>query len=262
MNSADPTSTDPTGQLSDFDRQKLASSTSLVSSATGTSSDTAALKMRAPSRCTGTPAAWAASDTARVSSGVKTPPLQRLWVFSRQTIAVLGKWGLPVGRMAPATSAGSMRPWSSLSTRRVCTPASAACPAPSFQNICAWLPIMISSPGLHQARVAIRLLIVPLAVSSPASWPSSAAARSCNSLMDGSSPNTSSPTSASAIARRIWSVGWVTVSLRKSITGAGIETSQKEWCGVPMAAGAGTLTAAQQAGSEAPVADGPDEPGG
>ena len=33
----------------------------------------------------------------------------------------------------------------------------------------------------------------------------------------GSSPKTSSPTSASAIARRIAGVGWVTVSLRRSI---------------------------------------------
>ena len=59
--------------------------------------------------------------------------------------------------------------------------------------------------------------MVPLAVSSPASCPSMAAASSCSSLMEGSSPKTSSPTSASAMARRISSVGLVTVSLRRSI---------------------------------------------
>ena len=64
----------------------------------------------------------------------------------------------------------------------------------------------------------IRLLMVPLDVSSPASIPMSWAALSCSSLIEGSSPKTSSPTSASAIARRMASVGLVTVSLRKSIT--------------------------------------------
>ena len=64
----------------------------------------------------------------------------------------------------------------------------------------------------------MRLLIVPLEVSSPASLPRTPAARSWSSLMEGSSPKTSSPTSAAAMARRISSVGWVTVSLRKSIS--------------------------------------------
>ena len=59
--------------------------------------------------------------------------------------------------------------------------------------------------------------MVPLAVSRPASWPSNEADRSCKSFMEGSSPYTSSPTVASAMARRISSVGLVTVSLRRSI---------------------------------------------
>ena len=50
MKSLDPTRTDPTGQLRALDRQKLASSTSRVNSATGTSIATAALKIRAPSK--------------------------------------------------------------------------------------------------------------------------------------------------------------------------------------------------------------------
>ena len=62
-----------------------------------------------------------------------------------------------------------------------------------------------------------RLPIVPLDTNSPASLPSSSAARASSALTVGSSPNTSSPTSAEAIARRISSVGWVTVSERRSI---------------------------------------------
>ena len=51
MNSSEPHSTEPTGQDRAFERQKLTSSTSLVSSDTGTSEKaTAALKIRAPSR--------------------------------------------------------------------------------------------------------------------------------------------------------------------------------------------------------------------
>ena len=43
------------------------------------------------------------------------------------------------------------------------------------------------------------------------------AMRSCSALTVGSSPKTSSPTSAAAMAARMASVGRVTVSLRRSI---------------------------------------------
>ena len=56
----------------------------------------------------------------------------------------------------------------------------------------------------------------------PASLPSSSAARSSSALTVGSSPKTSSPTSASAMARRISGVGRVTVSERRSITSMGV----------------------------------------
>src|SRR5918999_2302072 len=49
-----------------------------------------------------------------------------------------------------------------------------------------------------------------------ASFPVSSAARSCSRFTVGSSPYQSSPTSASAIARRIRSEGFVTVSDRRS----------------------------------------------
>src|SRR5918998_4541296 len=50
-----------------------------------------------------------------------------------------------------------------------------------------------------------------------ASLPRSSATYSSKRLTVGSSPKTSSPTAAPAIARRIPSVGFVTVSLRRSI---------------------------------------------
>src|SRR5579872_5902515 len=59
--------------------------------------------------------------------------------------------------------------------------------------------------------------MVPVATKSPASLPMISAARCSSRFIVGSSPYTSSPTSASAIARRIAAVGRVTVSLRRSI---------------------------------------------
>src|SRR5260370_37699919 len=57
----------------------------------------------------------------------------------------------------------------------------------------------------------------PVGTKIAASFSKISAARSCRRLTVGSSPYTSSPTSASAIALRIAGVGWVTVSLLKSI---------------------------------------------
>src|SRR5689334_23237268 len=56
----------------------------------------------------------------------------------------------------------------------------------------------------------------PVGTKSAASRPKSAAVSSCRRATVGSSPYTSSPTSASAIAFRISGVGFVTVSLRQS----------------------------------------------
>src|SRR6185437_16209857 len=55
-------------------------------------------------------------------------------------------------------------------------------------------------------------------VNSAASKPSSEATSACNASTVGSSPKTSSPTSASAIACRMPADGLVTVSLRRSTT--------------------------------------------
>src|SRR5687768_6620767 len=66
---------------------------------------------------------------------------------------------------------------------------------------------------------AARLDCVPDGNSRAASKPNVAAARSCRRLTVGSSPNTSSPSSASIIARRIAAEGRVTVSERRSTIG-------------------------------------------
>lgn len=66
--------------------------------------------------------------------------------------------------------------------------------------------------------MAIRLAMVPDGVNSPASFPNAAAACSSSARTVRSSPNTSSPTTASAMACRMAGVGRVTVSLRKSET--------------------------------------------
>ena len=78
---------------------------------------------------------------------------------------------------------------------------------------------MSTSPGLAWSFSAIWFAIVAVGTKIAASWPSSVATRSCNALTDGSSRFCSSPTAASAIARRIPSVGFVAVSERRSITG-------------------------------------------
>src|SRR6266516_6943951 len=59
--------------------------------------------------------------------------------------------------------------------------------------------------------------MVPVATYRPASFPVTSAERSCRRLTVGSSPYQSSPTSASAIARRMAAEGFVTVSERRSI---------------------------------------------
>src|SRR5215469_2128934 len=62
--------------------------------------------------------------------------------------------------------------------------------------------------------------MVPVGTNSASSRPKIAAARFSNRFTVGSSPYTSSPTSAAAIAARISGVGRVTVSERKSINSA------------------------------------------
>jgi hypothetical protein len=81
--------------------------------------------------------------------------------------------------------------------------------------------MMSSSPGRVWQAMASWFPIVPEDTKSAASFPVISATAASSRRTLGSSPNTSSPTSASAIARRIACVGRVTVSLRRSIGCAG-----------------------------------------
>ncbi len=83
--------------------------------------------------------------------------------------------------------------------------------------MCAWAWRKTSSPRPVSARTAAWLHMVPDGKYSAASLPRSSAACSCRARTVGSSPSTSSPTSASSIAARISGEGRVTVSLRRSI---------------------------------------------
>src|SRR6266511_4529012 len=98
-----------------------------------------------------------------------------------------------------------------------------------------------SSPGCVWARTQVWFDIVPDGTNRAASLPSSAATRCSSRLSVGSSPKTSSPTSAEAIAARIPAVGRVTVSLRKSMKLSGMvgpELRLVETLQIPAAVGA------------------------
>src|SRR4249920_3878111 len=77
-----------------------------------------------------------------------------------------------------------------------------------------------SSAGRVCTCTASWLPIVPLGTNSADSLPVSVATRRSSAITVGSSPNTSSPTSASAMAFRMAAVGLVTVSLRRSTGGS------------------------------------------
>src|SRR3954465_5948597 len=76
---------------------------------------------------------------------------------------------------------------------------------------------MHSSPRAQCAISAARFDCVPEGKKSPASWPKRSAHAAWRRFTVGSSPKTSSPTAASAMARRMAADGCVTVSLRRSI---------------------------------------------
>src|SRR5215203_1875022 len=76
-----------------------------------------------------------------------------------------------------------------------------------------------SSPRFVLTWIPTWFVIVPEGAYSAASLPSRSATYSSSRFTVGSSPNTSAPAVASSIARRIPSVGRVTVSLRRSIIG-------------------------------------------
>jgi len=90
---------------------------------------------------------------------------------------------------------------------------------------------MYSSPRPQCAINAARLLWVPLGKNNAVSKPKRSATTPWSSLTVGSSPYTSSPTGAAAIAARMPGEGWVTVSLRRSIGGVGLEFKARDSSG-------------------------------
>src|SRR5579884_1512157 len=89
--------------------------------------------------------------------------------------------------------------------------------------MCASASRITSSPRRVWASTAARLAIVPVGTNSAASFPRRAAAASSSRWTVGSSPITSSPRGAAAIAAYIAGVGNVTVSLRRSIAIASLQ---------------------------------------
>ena len=128
-NSGPPQTTEPTGAPRPLETQKVTESAWRANSLAGRPSATAALKSRAPSRCTGTPAPCATSATAAISSGVQHVPPWRLCVFSTQTRPVWGTW-MFAGRRASRTCSGARKPRAVL-TGRICTLPITAEPATS-----------------------------------------------------------------------------------------------------------------------------------
>ena len=170
-----PHSTDPTGAHSPLLKQKVIESAGAASSAGVTASAAAALKMRAPSMCNNKSCSCANTPAARVYSGLKTTPPQRLCVFSRMSIRLMG-WCTSAGRTAARTSSRSRVPSARLSSVCGNTPPSAEIPPPSNKKVCPRLPMMTSSPRWHCARTAIRFPIVPEGTNKPASLPMRSAA--------------------------------------------------------------------------------------
>src|SRR3990172_8929452 len=82
--------------------------------------------------------------------------------------------------------------------------------------MCASASQMTSCPGCVWVRTATWLPIVPEATKRPASFPNRSAARASRRWTVGASSQTSSPTSAAAIAARISGVGVVRGSERRS----------------------------------------------
>ncbi len=154
-----------------------------------------------------------------MSSIGSTVPPPKFWVFSIEIALVATKNGDISGANMEAIAARSMPPRSPVQVRMV-TPKNAPCAPSSARAMCADDSQSTSCPGATRERTARRLAIDPVGVKRAASLPNSPATCSSSARTVGSSPYTSSPTSARAIAARIPSVGLVTVSLRRSITPA------------------------------------------
>lgn len=94
-----------------------------------------------------------------------------------------------------------------------------------------WSPRMTSSPRPQWLSRETRLAMVPLGTKTAPDFPMRSAAMASRRRTVGSSPKTSSPTAAAAIAALIAGVGWVRVSERRSIV---VTTAGPPRCDIPV----------------------------
>ena len=182
------------------------------------------MKNRAPSTWSGTPWRWAIAATAARYAGGSGWFIEWEWAFSMTTSAVGGSWmssGFAERRLDLVEVERPVGPVPQLADGRPDDDGVAGRLVDDDMGVGAGDDLLAARDMGHEGdevghRPARRRR-------APASLPSSSAARSSRALTVGSSPNTSSPTSAAAIARRIASVGVVTVSERRSIGGMGAE---------------------------------------
>ena len=213
---SEPTIIEPTGAPRPLEKHTHRTSAIAPYAVSGVPLATWAFQMRAPSRCTATSDAVAHERSASRSPIGSTAPPAKLWVFSTETAVVRTKKGPMSGANRPEIAARSTWPRGEVQVRMV-TPPKAPCAPSSARAMWADDSHSTSWPGATRDRTASRLASDPVGVNNAASCPNSAATRSWRALTVGSSPYTSSPTSAAAIAARISSVGRVTVSLRRSM---------------------------------------------
>ena len=217
MRSADPATRAPSGQPRPFERQRVTVSNSRPYSAAGVPLATVAFMSRAPSRCTERSCRRASATTSRTSSIGHTLPPPPLCVFSRQRMRVGALW-MSLGKLTAARTWAAPNSPRSPSICFIARPECTAGPPSSERKTCASASATTSSPGSERPRRAIWFAIVAVGRKMAASWPRSSAARSSSAITVGSSRFCSSPTSASAMARRMPGVGCVAVSERRSIT--------------------------------------------
>src|SRR6267143_6433144 len=131
-----------------------------------------------------------------------------------QTSPVGGTWMFGP-RSASRTCSGDRNP-RSVFVGRICSCPMTGAPATSLLNTCESKSSTTSWPGRVCVTTETRLPCVPAVTKSPAGLPSRCAASASRRRTVGSSPQTSSPTSARAMASRISGVGSVSVSDRRS----------------------------------------------
>ena len=186
----------------------------------GTPSATAALRSRAPSRCTPTSAGCAAATTSSISSSGQTRPPRRCGC-SRAT-STAGRWSTTSSAVEAAarTCSGVSRP----ADARDAHAQQARVHRRAAELVDEDVRVLLGDQHVSRAgRGASARSGSPSSPSggrAPAPARAARPTRSCSSLTVGSSLICSSPTTAAAMAARMPGVGRVTVSERRSITAA------------------------------------------